>query len=222
MTKRVPLSIEEVRNALSFSQPLLEFVEDEEVIFAKGTFVVSDGPHCEGPVTRFQVQCAFRKDYPACEPMVLEVGETIERIADRHMYTNGVCCLCVWEEWLVKTSDQSFKAFCDGPLHNFFLSQVIYDQTGKWPFDERSHGAKGIAESIASALGLELTETQASRYAQALAAKELKGHWICPCGSGQKLRQCHIEQVRNLRQKIGQDAARSLQNRLRRVAKAEI
>ncbi len=221
MLKTPRLSMEEVRRALSFSQPLLTFFENEDFIFAKGTYVVSDGPHPQGPVTQFDIQCGFHKDYPKCEPIVFEVGAAIERIADRHMYTSGVCCLCVWEEWLAKTRDTSFQAFCDGPLHNFFLSQVIYDQTGKWPFDERSHGAKGIAEGVASALGLELSETQANRYAQALAARELKGHWMCPCGSGQKLRDCHMEQVRQLRLKVGREAANALQIRLRATMKQE-
>lgn len=221
MAKFPRLTIEQVRRALTFSQPFLEFFEDEDSIFAKGWYVVSDGAHADGPVWKFEVLCAFSRGYPKQEPIVLEIGEAIERIADRHMYTNGVCCLCVWEEWLAKSSDTSFQSFCDGPLHNFFLSQVIFEQTGKWPFDERSHGAKGVAEGIASVLGFEVTAAQANRYASAVGAKELKGHWMCPCGSGDKLRNCHLEQVQSLRAKIGRGPANALQSRLRDAMKQE-
>ncbi len=221
MAKYPRLTIQQVRCTLSFSQPLLEFFEDEDNIFAKGWYVVSDGPHADGPVSKFEILCVFSRNFPKQEPIVLEVGGSLKRVGARHMYTNGMCCLCVWEEWLAKASDTSFQSFCDGPLHNFFLSQVIFDQTGKWPFDERSHGAKGIAEGIANTLGLELSGVQANRYTRALAAKELKGHWMCPCGSGKKLRHCHIDHMRLLRDKVGRGEATALQIRLKEALKSE-
>jgi uncharacterized protein YchJ len=49
------------------------------------------------------------------------------------------------------------------------------------------------------------------RYIEALAAPEMKRHWLCPCGSGRKIRQCHDPLFADLRKKIRpQDALRTL------------
>lgn len=43
------------------------------------------------------------------------------------------------------------------------------------------------------------------------AAKKVKGHWLCPCRNGKKLRDCHFNQIQELREKISRKvAARSL------------
>lgn len=221
MSEPSTLTIEDVRRALGFAQPLLKFTESDDAIFAYGVFIVSDGPHPNGPAKRFEIKCFFFKDFPKREPIVIENGGVIPRIADRHMYKNGVCCLCVWQEWLVLSQDTSFQAFCDGPLYNFFLSQTWFEQTGEWPFDERSHGAKGIAESISQLLGFDVNEQQANLYSQAISAKKVKGHWPCPCGSNKKLRDCHLDEVISLREQLGADTILGLQSQLQNLMKAE-
>jgi len=36
---------------------------------------------------------------------------------------------------------------------------------------------------------------------QLLLGSELKGHWQCPCGSGKRLRKCHLQALIELRSK---------------------
>ena len=215
------LGVEDVKRALNFNQPLLKIYETEKAILAAGTFVVSETADAFGPVRKFDIECYFSKKYPETEPLVVEVGGTIERTSDRHMYRNGVCCTCVWEEWLATSTDTSVQAFCDGPLFNFFLSQTIYEQTGEWPFNERSHGAEGVAEAISCLLELQLSTSQALSYIRVVAAKSIKGHIPCPCGSGENLRDCHMDQLIGLRKSINRNHAKALHLRLRKLLIAE-
>ncbi len=204
---------------LAFNQPNLSIVEDDDLIIAKGEYLVTDGPHVAGPIARYQIGIFFSKRYPNEEPLVVETAGDIERIADRHMYSNGCCCTCVWEEWLATSKDTSVRAFCEGPLRNFFLGQVCFDQTGKWPFGERSHGLDGVLEAINSILGLELDKEGGRRYLAVLAANEIKGHWECPCGSGEKLRTCCREKVADLRIQVDRKIAAGLRSRFLRLVK---
>jgi hypothetical protein len=61
------------------------------------------------------------------------------------------------------------------------------------------------------------TEPVAIRtYLDYLGKDEVKGHWECPCGSGQRLRNCHADYLRILHGRIPRWVARSAADRLRR------
>ena len=215
------LSLAEVERALAFRQPRLSFDQTDEAIIAQGEYIIHDGAHADGPLARFDLLLAFPKTYPEDEPLVIERGGAIERIADRHMYANGTCCTCVWEEWRALTADTSVKAFCDGPLHNFFLSQLYFDVHGEWPFGERAHGSDGMVEAAEALLCRDLDQAAALRYLQVVSAKATKGHWLCPCGSQKKLRDCCAEDVAKLREAVDPTQAGSLLKRLCHEAKSE-
>jgi hypothetical protein len=79
-----------------------------------------------------------------------------------------------------------------------------------WPFGQWAHGAKGVFQFYR-----ELLKTSDLRvmttYLDYLAAKKVKGYWPCPCRNGKKLRDCHFDQIKDLREKISRkDAERSL------------
>ena len=90
-----------------------------------------------------------------------------------------------------------------------------------WPFGQWAHGARGVFQFYrellhTSDLGVMTT------YLDYLAAKKVKGHWPCPCRKGKKLRDCHFEQIKELRGKISRkDAERSL-NILKRAGTSAI
>lgn len=215
------LSLAEVERALGFKQPGLVIFEQDDVVVAKGRFAVHDGPHQDGPLRAYEILIVFPKAYPDDEPLVMETAGAIERIADRHMYKSGACCTCVWEEWLATAPDTSVKGFCEGPLYNFFLGQIIFDKTGEWPFGERAHGSDGMVEAAVAMLGREVDHAAALRYLKIVSAAAPKGHWPCPCGSQKKLRDCCADDVHALRASVNQKQAGRLHGRLLRLAKAE-
>jgi SEC-C motif len=221
LKSQATLARAEVERALCFKQPGLEISESLEVILAEGEYIVSDGPHVDGPIARYQIRIFFSKAYPHDEPIVMETAGAIEPIADRHMYLNGSCCTCVWEEWLATATDTSVQAFCDGPLQNFFLGQAIFDQVGDWPFGDREHGAAGVVQAAGAIIGLDVGQAGALRYLQALSAREVKGHWTCPCGSGLKLRDCCHCKIAGFREQVDRDLAVRLRQRLVRMIELE-
>lgn len=192
--------LQEIQVALDAHQPELEAEESENHISVHGKFVLS-GP--AGPFDVFEIFIGVEDEFPLSEPIVLEPAGRIPHIPDRHVFPrHGICCLGVWEEWLVNSADHSFEAFLLGPLHSYFVSQSEFERTGRWPFGERSHGDEGIIEAYSDLLGVEKDREKVVSYLRLIRQCELKGHAICPCGCRQRLRNCEFPRLKRLREKI--------------------
>lgn len=209
------LTFDEFRRALNFSQPKLELRQTDGLFVAEGAYCVTDGPNASGPIEEFEIQLAVDPRYPKTEPALREVAERIPQDIDRHMFGNGFCCTCVWEEWLVTAEDTSFEGFCAGPLRNFFLSQLYFESKGKWPFGERKHGLEGLVEAVSRILGFKVSQAQAIQHLNAVISPNPKGHWTCVCGSGLRIRDCDPQHLPDLRTRLGHENIKRLKERLR-------
>ncbi len=200
-----PALYAEAKGRVESSYPTLHFSIRNFTVYISGSFPLADG----GKIfDRYSIEIELPHDYPQGLPLVWEVGGRIARIADRHIYSDtGSACLFVRDEreW-VYPSGSSVLDFLNGPVRDFFVSQSLYEIDGTWPFGQRSHGVKGIAEFYFEKLNTTDLQT-VLRYLNILKRKEIKGHWLCPCGSGTKLRQCHREQLTELRSRIPQQVA---------------
>jgi len=202
----------DVEATFSELQPQLRIVEHEFPIIIEGSFFLKSP---DGPFDQFQVRIVLDKNFPRREPKVFEIGQRIPRTIDRHINKDGDCCLTVWEEWLVKTSDRSFRGFLTGPVHEFFLSQWFYEKKGIWRFGQRSHGTAGLVEAYADILGVPAKQETILYYLRLLALDWPKGHWLCPCGSELILRHCHRSRLLELHALVPPRLAKRMLLRLR-------
>lgn len=190
----------EVQQAVDRNQPELSVSKTDDLITLEGLFVVS-GP--EGPFDSYQVLAGLTASFPTEAPIVFETGDRIPKIDDRHIFPqHGNCCLGVWEEWLLTSPDHQFETFLTGPMHDYFISQTYYEVNGVWPFGERSHGKLGVFEAYADLLGVALDAKIIADYLHLLSRQMIKGHALCPCGSGRRLRQCHSDDLQRLSRKF--------------------
>lgn len=138
---------------------------------------------------RFKVE--IPADYPDSLPLVYETSKKIPRIADRHINSGGDACLfapCArWENWPIGSS---FQTFLNGPVRNFFLSQAVFDLTGKWPFGQLAHGNDGIIEYLVRLFDVPDFKT-IKRFAPCLSMPKIYRQYRCPCGSGLRMIKCH-------------------------------
>jgi hypothetical protein len=189
--------------------PGLRFVIESDIIYLRGSFPVM----FEGQVLdRYSVELQLPRNHPTGLPVVRETGGRIPRHIDRHILAaDGTACVLLPDErWRLWPIGSPLLKYIVGPLHSFFLAQTMVEEGQPWPFGQWAHGAKGIFQFYR-----ELLETSdlwvITTYLDYLAAKKVKGHWPCPCKSGRKLRDCHFDQVKDLRENISRkDAERSL------------
>lgn len=161
---------------------------DEELV-ARGSFgLVTEGQTLDS----FAVEIRYDRDNPIAEPKVKEVGNAIEPLADNHInVADGTCCLGVYDEWEAKTNDTSFGGFLAGPVRNFFISQAIFKRKKVWIFDQRKHGLEGMVEAYGELLEDPAPTIQSvGNTLSFITLPSHKGHWLCPCGSGGRYRDC--------------------------------
>lgn len=196
---REPGRLEQIRADLVEHFPHLHPYPRDRDVLIRGTFpVLADG----GELDRFLLEIVLLDDYPTSIPVVYEVGGRIPRTKERHVNPDGAACLFLPDErWWVWPPGSSFLEFLTGPLHNYYLGQARVDRGLSWPFGTRDHGVDGIYRFYEDILGTSDREA-IERYLELFAKESCKGHWDCPCGSGRRLRDCHVDLVRELKSKI--------------------
>lgn len=189
----------EVSAVLQRLQPELKAQILDGVICVSGTLICSGD---KGAFDAFEIAALLPLGFPIGEPLVWETGERIPREADRHIYpTSGNCCLCVWQEWLWNTPNPDFEAFLTGPLHSYFVSQSVFELTGQWPFGERGHDKEGLDQALEIMLNA-IPKVRIDSALALLSQTKIKGHARCPCGSGKRLRNCHLVQLLALQERM--------------------
>lgn len=198
-SKNLVSFLDEANAVLQRLQPELIAQILEEKICISGNIICSGD---DGAFDSFEIAAILPVGFPQAEPFVWETGGRIPRVADRHVYPNpGNCCLCVWQEWLWQVQCPSFESFLVGPLHSYFVSQSIFEMTGKWPFGERGHDKVGLDQALGSMLEV-IPNVQMDKALALLSQLKIKGHARCPCGSGKRLRSCHFDEFLFLQERL--------------------
>jgi len=210
-TKGGPSRVADLRELLVGRYPELIAISEGDIVVIRGSFPIV---HENEVLDRFSIELRIPKDFPDSIPTLRETGGRIPRTPDHHINANGESCPLVPEEWLLlPREERTIASFLDGPVRNFFLFQALKERGESWPWDERPHGRAGLLQSYAEMLGV--AKDLVPAYLYCLSRKELKGHLDCPCGSGKRLRSCHLTQVRDLRDKIPVELAKSAEARLK-------
>jgi hypothetical protein len=148
--------------------------------------------------------------------------------ADLHRNPSGTACLCVKQ-------DESSRFPMGASLAHFIEELVVpylfglshFDDNGKWPWPDYSHGAFGIAEyygddgnapspeSIAATLDLLKTDSGWREFSRQIRKPSAMRH--CMCGSRKPISRCHqhvwaaVLKLNRDIQELGLDMRRTLQ-----------
>lgn len=198
--KSNPSLLEKERTEVEAAYPHLHFFVEGEFVVIRGTLPITD----EGQVLdRYLIDVQISRDHPKSIPIVRETGGRIAHFRDLHINPeDGTCCVILPDErWRVWPIGSSLRAFLDGPVRNFFLGQSLVAAGGPWPFGQWGHGAEGIREYYSELLGM--SDARAiERFLECMSKKKIKGHWLCPCGGGRHLRECHLDLVEKVMRKV--------------------
>lgn len=159
-------------------------------------------------IRHYHLAIVFPASYPEWIPDCWMLEPSVQHIADRHMEAKGRACLCLPHEIPGYFPEGiRFKTYADHLLTPWLVGQAYFDVHGRWPpWPTRAHGKEGIIQGFADLLGIS-DPAAIDRYARLLVRESpAKGHEQCPCGSGQKLRNCHKELYRRSRAAIPETA----------------
>jgi len=140
----------------------------------------------------YDVEISIPEDYPQNPPTVKETSKKIPRNKDNHVYTsNGT--LCLGSPLAVKRTfaqERTLLWYAREQVVRFLFSHSHKQKYGFMPFGELSHGPEGLLEYYKDLFSVH-DNWYVLGLLKRLADDNYKGHTICPCGSGQKLRNCH-------------------------------
>ena len=93
----------------------------------------------------FHIELIIPKDYPDILPSVTEIGGRIPK--EFHKHANGSLCLGAPLEVRMKfAQNPSLLGFVNEQVIPFLFSFCYSQLHGRMPFDERTHGGKGVLE----------------------------------------------------------------------------
>lgn len=193
-----PSALQELERMLRSRYPTLHAFIEDGLCVVRGTFPVMDAGQT---IDRYDLEIALPADYPASLPRVWETGGRIPREMDRHVFPDPGClCLGVPVAlWIQLKGDFSLQTILDIPVRNYLIGNSLVERGEAWPHGDRSHGVAGVLEFYGDLLGTS-NPIAIARFLGAILLGKVRGHWLCLCGSGKIIRNCHKDAVEALRQ----------------------
>lgn len=198
---------------MRYAFPELQSAEKFERIFFQGPFyLMYEGSEIE----RFEIEVELPIDFPKGIPVVRELEGKIDRSEHYHTGKDGTHCLFVpGERWKYWPEGSTLVEFMEGVVRSFYIGFEHKKRIGSWPFDQRGHSEKGVFEAYSEMLGFSDPEVILA-FIRILAEKDSKKHRLCPCGSGEKSRNCHGDFIDDWRSKISSGEAKQVLNTVER------
>ena len=146
---------------------------------------------------KYAIEIEIPNDYPASLPVVKEVSERIDK-SYPHRYSDTSLCLATDVDMRVSLHPEyTLAEYVKKFVVPYFASYEYYGKYKVFPFGERSHDLKGTLEFYE-----DLFETTNFREVYSLMSytclDKYRGHALCPCNHGEKIRNCHGDKVKTL------------------------
>jgi len=151
----------------------------------------------------FEIIIRAPNNYPYGVPTMQETGMKIERIADRHISSNGYCCVAIDHVLLYQASKQLMIIdFIKKYVHPYLANHLYFEAKGHYSNEEYLHGFSGIRQFYRETLQAESSDKAITLLESVLNRKIPGRNAKCICGSSIKFKKCHLIAVQFL-QKIG-------------------
>jgi len=127
-------------------------------------------------------------------PRVRETGNMIASDYP-HRYDDGTLCIETDTSMLLYFIDGfDLVEWIEAFVEPYFFSYEYHSRFGVFPFGERPHHIEGIIDTYKELFHCD-NLNQALRLLKYAAEDTYRGHDLCPCCSGKKLRNCHGKQL---------------------------
>lgn len=175
----------------------LEIILKNDAIVLNGDFILDATYNCVSIFDIYTIKIEVTSNFPNSIPTVYELSQKIPRDF-QHKYDNNECCLGVEGELIMKLSNTpTILGFIDNILVDFLFSSSHYIRYGFFPFGERKHGGEGVLSFYKEYFEVEDSK-KATDLLYLAVNNKYRGHLMCPCESGMKLRNCHGAKVRRI------------------------
>ena len=147
----------------------------------------------------FCVEITIPNEYPLEIPIIKEVGGKIDSIY-HHINYNGTLCLATETEIKLEfNKGLTLIEWIERYVIPYLFSYCYYKRYNVFPFGERSHRMEGIFEFYKDLFEVD-SKIQCINLLNYICNKNYRGHDLCPCKSGKKVRKCHKDKIVQLKE----------------------
>lgn len=177
-------------------QPEMCFIktEDKANCIIEGKYHLSASYNDIYLCSNFNISVKIPLSYPNKLPEVSSTDNSLPQDFG-HFYTDGSFCLGSPMELNLSAMDNNISDYLIKHLDAYLYSATYFTKyNGQFPFGERSHGSLGIIEFWKEYLCTEdiITIYKLLKY---ISLDKYRGHDLCPCGSNNKVRNCHGDKI---------------------------
>lgn len=177
--------------------PSLEYVQrDNECIFV-GELVLNHVYNDVRMTGKFDIEIVVPRDFPLALPTVKEQTNCIDD-SYTHRYSNGYLCLASNLELKMHISkNHDISIFVDKYVIPYLYTYKYFKEYGIYPYGERLHGMMGDLEYLKDLFCVDNWK-QVFDIIVFIIYSTYRGHLLCPCGSGKRIRNCHGNILRDM------------------------
>lgn len=195
--------------------PFLDICWKNERLFVTGKYIFKGaykGVFCSD---NFNLKIEIPSDFPSTIPKVFEIDNKIPK--DYHKNSSTELCLGTPVDLYVKWKERTFSFFIKEIVNPYLYRWIYFNKFGYEPWDDRSHGKNGIIEFYSEYLEIKADFNKVFKFLYILINGNVRSNTFCPCGSGRKIKSCHMHKLNKLLKKVPKETFqyefRSLMNK---------
>lgn len=145
-------------------------------------------------VDEYNIEIVISQNYPNDFPKIREIGKKIP-ISYGHIYPDSELCLGTDADMIFNLgSKYVLRDWIEQYVIPYFFSFSYFKKYKVMPFGERNHGIKGELEFYFDYFNVS-NKVNVIQILNYICNKTYKGHHLCPCGSGKRIRDCHKDLI---------------------------
>ena len=150
-------------------------------------------------IDSYGVKINIPLNYPFGFPALYETSNKFPHIPDRHVNEVGSCCVCsLQEEDMIRQKGISIFDYIAGYVVPYLANQIHFDHTGLWANGDYEHGFDGIFQYYRELFKTASIE-ETTDLLFILSKCRMNRNDLCFCGSNVKLKRCHLETYRTIK-----------------------
>ena len=182
-------AVQQVNNLLHLYNKLQICTMDETQVVLTGPILVNRSSKGFQVCKEYSVKIVIPLESEEL-PYVLDAGNHIDSNYP-HRYLSGKLCLETDANIKIRFIDGFFlEAWMIEYVEPYYFSYEFFQRYGEFPFGERGHDWEGIIQTYSDYFN-EPDVFKTIKLMAFISGQKYRGHVLCPCGSGQKLRACH-------------------------------
>lgn len=177
--------------------PKLVLNEEKKSKFLAGEIDIFDADGLY--IDSYGVKINIPLNYPFGFPALYETSNKFPHIPDRHVNEGGSCCVCsLQEEDMIRQKGISIFDYIAGYVVPYLANQIHFDHTGLWANGDYEHGFDGIFQYYRELFKTTSIE-ETTDLLFILSKSRMNRNDLCFCGSNVKLKRCHLETYRTIK-----------------------